>query len=158
MVDTLSAIWANPVYRKLILSVIVLLASMVTRCLLDLLLVKRLSDGSLHVYVDRKVTGYAVNALSILVLTGIWLEHLGNLSVALGNLGVGLALALLEVIDSIGGWVTILAAPPSPGTAARSPRTAPQGMPPFRHQDHITGSPGFRKTYRQLDRVAPGLS
>lgn len=108
MDDTLSAIWANPVYRKLILSIIVLLASMVIRRLLHLLLINRLSDDSPHIYVVHKVTGYAVNALAVLVITGIWLEHLGNLSVALGILGAGLAFALQEVIGSIAGWITIL--------------------------------------------------
>ena len=59
MDDTLSAIWANPVYRKLILSAIVLLASMVIRQLLHLLLINRLSDDSPHIYVVRKVTGFS---------------------------------------------------------------------------------------------------
>lgn len=112
MDDTLSAIWASPVYRKLILSEIVLLASMVIRQLLHLLVINRLSDDSPHIHVVRKVTGYAVNALVALVITGIWLEHVGNLSVALGILGAGLAFALQEVIGSIAGWVTILTGRP----------------------------------------------
>ena len=112
MGDTLSAIWANPVYRKLILSAIVLLAMMVIRRLLHLLLVSRLPDESPHLYVVRKVTGYAVNASAVLLITGIWLEHVGNLSVALGILGAGLAFALQEVIGSMAGWVTILTGRP----------------------------------------------
>jgi small-conductance mechanosensitive channel len=112
MDDTLSAIWANTVYRRLILSAIVLLASVVIRRLLHQLLVNRLSDDSPHIYVVRKVTGYAVNALAVLLITGIWLEHVGNLSVALGILGAGLAFALQEVIGSIAGWVTVLTGRP----------------------------------------------
>jgi hypothetical protein len=88
------------------------MVSMVIRQLLHLLLINRLSDDSPHIYVVRKVTGYAVNALAALVITGIWLEHLGNLSVALGILGAGLAFALQEVIGSIAGWVTILTGRP----------------------------------------------
>ena len=112
MADTLSVVWANPVYRKLILSITVLLASVVIHQVLRLLVVNRLSDDSPHIYVVRKVTGYAVNALTILLITGIWLEHVGNLSVALGILGAGLAFALQEVIGSIAGWVTILSGRP----------------------------------------------
>ena len=112
MIDTLSAIWANPVYRKLILSAIVLLASMVIRRLLDLLLVKRLSDDSPHIYIVRKITGYAVNVLAVFLIVGIWIDQAGNLSVALGILGAGLAFALQEVIGSIAGWLTIVAGRP----------------------------------------------
>jgi small-conductance mechanosensitive channel len=112
MNDTLSAIWANALYRKLILSVIVLLASVVIRHLLHRVLINRLSDDSPHIYVVHKVTGYAVSALAVFLITGIWLEHVGNLSVALGILGAGLAFALQEVIGSIAGWVTILTGRP----------------------------------------------
>lgn len=112
MDETLSAIWANEVFQKLVLSVIVLLASVVIRRLLHVLLVNRLSEDSPHIYIVRKVTGYAVNALAILFIAGIWIEHVGNLSVALGILGAGLAFALQEVIGSIAGWVTILTGRP----------------------------------------------
>jgi small-conductance mechanosensitive channel len=112
MVDTLSAVWANPVYRKLTLSVIVLLASMMIRRLLHLLLVKRLSDDSPHIYIVRKITSYAVNILAVVLIIGIWIDQAGNLSVALGILGAGLAFALQEVIGSIAGWLTIVTGRP----------------------------------------------
>lgn len=112
MVDTLSTIWANPVYRKLILSVFVLLMSMGIRRLLHLLLVKRLSDESPHIYIARKITGYAVNVLAVFLIVGIWIDQAGNLSVALGILGAGLAFALQEVIGSIAGWLTIVTGRP----------------------------------------------
>jgi small-conductance mechanosensitive channel len=112
MDETLSAIWANEAFRKLVLSVIVVLGSVVIRQLLHLLLVNRLPEDSPHVYVVRKVTDYAVNALAILFIAAIWLEHVGSLSVALGILGAGLAFALQEVIGSIAGWVTILTGRP----------------------------------------------
>jgi hypothetical protein len=83
--DTLSAIWANAVYSKLILSIVVVLASMVIRRMLHQLLINRLSDDSPHIYVVRKVTGYAVNVLAVLLITGIWLEHVGNLSIVIAS-------------------------------------------------------------------------
>jgi small-conductance mechanosensitive channel len=112
MTDTLSVIWANAVYRKLILSACVWLASMVVRRLLHLLLVKRLSDDSPHIYIVRKISGYAVNVLAVFLIVGIWIDQAGNLSVALGILGAGLAFALQEVIGSIAGWLTIVTGRP----------------------------------------------
>jgi small-conductance mechanosensitive channel len=112
MFDVLSEIWANDVYRKLILSAIVLLASFGLRRLLYLLVVTRLPSDSQHVYTIRKVTHYLVNTLAALLIFGIWVQHVGDLSVALGILGAGLAFALQEIIGSIAGWVTIITGQP----------------------------------------------
>lgn len=108
ILDTLSEIWANNVYRKLILSAIVLLMSIGLRRLLYLLVVTRLPDESQHVYTIRKVTNYLINTLVALIIFGIWVQRLGDLSITLGILGAGLAFALQEVIGSIAGWVTII--------------------------------------------------
>ena len=112
MSDTLTAIWANEVYRKLILSAIVVLVSLVLRRFLHLLIVARLSDDSPYIYIVRKVASYLVNVLAALLIFGIWVQQLGDLLVALGILGAGLAFALQEVIGSIAGWVTIVAGQP----------------------------------------------
>ena len=112
MFDVLSEIWANDVYRKLILSAIALLTSIGFRRLLHLLVVTRLPDDSQHVYTVRKVTNYLVNALVALLILAIWMQHAGDLSVALGILGAGLAFALQEVVGSIAGWVTIISGRP----------------------------------------------
>lgn len=112
MGDTLTAIWANEVYRKLILSAIVILGSLVVRRFLHLLIVARLSGDSPYIYVVRKVASYLVNVLAALLILGIWVQQIGDLSVALGILGAGLAFALQEVIGSIAGWVTIVAGQP----------------------------------------------
>jgi small-conductance mechanosensitive channel len=112
MGDTLTAVWANEVYRKLILSAIVILVSLVVRRILHLLIVARLSDDSPYIYIVRKVASYLVNVFAVLLIFGIWVQQIGDLSVALGILGAGLAFALQEVIGSIAGWVTIVAGQP----------------------------------------------
>jgi small-conductance mechanosensitive channel len=112
MTDTLTAIWSNEVYRKLILSAIVILVSLVVRRFLHLLIVARLSDDSPYIYIVRKVASYLVNVLAALLVFGIWVQQLGDLSVALGILGAGLAFALQEVIGSVAGWMTIVAGQP----------------------------------------------
>ena len=112
MFDVLSEIWANDVYRKLILSAIVLLMSIGFRRLLYLLVITRLPDDSQHVYTVRKVTNYLVNVLVALLILAIWMQHAGDLSVALGILGAGLAFALQEIVGSVAGWVTIVTGRP----------------------------------------------
>jgi small-conductance mechanosensitive channel len=112
MPDMLSEIWANDIYRKLILSAAVLLVSIVLGRLLSLLVVARLPDESPLVYTVRRVTNYLVTLLAVLLIFGIWVQRAGDFSVALGILAAGLAFALQEVIGSIAGWVTIVTGQP----------------------------------------------
>ncbi|MBL6965723.1 MAG: mechanosensitive ion channel family protein [Anaerolineales bacterium] len=95
-------------YRKLILSVLVLLTQATIRRLSLHLATNRISDDSPHLYTIRKVTGYLITILATVTLFGIWVQRLGDLSVALGILAAGLAFALQEVIGSIAGWITIV--------------------------------------------------
>lgn len=112
MFEPITAVWANDLFRKIILSTIILLLSIALRRLLYLLVVTQLPDDSSHLYTARKVTNYLVNILATLVIFGIWAQHVGDLTVALGILGAGLAFALQEVIGSIAGWVTIITGQP----------------------------------------------
>jgi len=110
--DTWYAIWANDFYRKLILSgLVLLLQSVIRRSFLDYV-INRISDDSTNLYAIRKAGTYIVTTLTALLLFGIWIQRLGDLSVALGILGAGLAFALQEVIGSIAGWITIITGKP----------------------------------------------
>jgi small-conductance mechanosensitive channel len=84
---------------------------LVRRFLLWILLRRIVADGP-HIYLLRKVTGYVVGILTIMLLFGLWVERLGDLSVALGILAAGLAFALQEIIGSFAGWITILSGRP----------------------------------------------
>ncbi len=110
--DTWNSIWANEIYRKLILSGIVLLVQTIFRRPLLDYIINRISDDSPNIYTIRKVSSYIITSLSALLLFGIWIQRLGDLSVALGILGAGLAFALQEVIGSIAGWTTIITGKP----------------------------------------------
>lgn len=112
MVDLLQPIWANDLYRKLILSGLILLGQSVARRLLLWILLRRVVADSPYIYPLRKATGYVVSLLSVILLFGLWLERLGDLSVALGILAAGLAFALQEVIGSFAGWLTIISGRP----------------------------------------------
>jgi small-conductance mechanosensitive channel len=110
--DTWNTIWSNDLYRKLILSVLILLAQAVIRRSLLVSLINRIPDNSPHLYTVRKITTYVITITATFLLIGIWIQRLGDLSVALGILAAGLAFALQEVIGSIAGWITIISGKP----------------------------------------------
>jgi small-conductance mechanosensitive channel len=112
VIDLLATIWANDLYRKLILSALILLVQNGAHRLLLWLVLRRLADDSSYIYPIRKAIGYAVNILVVLLLFGVWIERLGDLSVAVGILAAGLAFALQEVIGSLAGWLTIISGRP----------------------------------------------
>ena len=106
--DTWNEIWANELYRKLILSVLVLSTQAVIRSSLLNYIINRISDDGSPSYIVRKVANYMITIITTLLLFGIWIQRLGDLSVALGILAAGLAFALQEVIGSVAGWTTII--------------------------------------------------
>lgn len=112
MLEILISIWSNDLYRKLILTVLILLGQNLLRRLLILILTQRITEDSPYIYTVRKATSYAINILGALLVFGVWIERLGDLSVALGILAAGLAFALQEVIGSIAGWLTIISGRP----------------------------------------------
>jgi small-conductance mechanosensitive channel len=112
MIDILATIWANSLYRKLILTAVILLAQTSARRLLLWFLLRRIKDDSPYIYPLRKAIGYAVNIVAVLLLVAVWIERLGDLSVAMGILAAGLAFALQEVIGSFAGWLTIISGKP----------------------------------------------
>jgi small-conductance mechanosensitive channel len=112
IMDTWNDIWANDLYRKLILSVLVLLTQAVIRRSILSYVINRISDDSPLIYSVRKVATYMITIITTLLLFGIWIQRLGDLSVALGILAAGLAFALQEVIGSVAGWTTIVTGKP----------------------------------------------
>ena len=108
----MSEIWANDTYRKLILSALILVVQAVLRHITLRYANKRISLDSPHLYTVRKTISLVTTIITLFLLLGIWIQRLGDLSVALGILGAGLAFALQEVIGSIAGWTTIVAGKP----------------------------------------------
>jgi small-conductance mechanosensitive channel len=112
MLETLNTIWSNDLYRKLILTALILIGQSLFRRLLIFLVTQRIHEESPYLYTVRKATSYATNLLGTLLVFGVWIERLGDLSVALGILAAGLAFALQEVIGSFAGWLTIISGRP----------------------------------------------
>jgi small-conductance mechanosensitive channel len=110
--NTLNEILANDLYQKLILSALVLITQAVIRRLFQSFVLNHLPDDSPYLYSVRKVTSSVITMLTALFLFGVWVQRLGDLSVALGILAAGLAFALQEIIGSIAGWITIITGKP----------------------------------------------
>ena len=59
-------------------------------------------------YRAKKFSGFIGYFLTIFLITVVFIEKLGGLTVALGVAGAGIAFALQEVIASFAGWLAIL--------------------------------------------------
>jgi small-conductance mechanosensitive channel len=112
MVEILNSIWSNDLYHKLILTAIILLGQYILSRVLIFIVTQRINEDSAYFYSIRKIISYVINILAVLLIIGIWIERLGDLTVALGILAAGLAFALSEVIGSFAGWITIMSGRP----------------------------------------------
>jgi small-conductance mechanosensitive channel len=112
MFELLSSFWANDLYRKVILTVLILFGQNVFYRLVTLLILQRIDEDNSYIYTVRKAANYTINAFGALLILTIWINRTGDLSVALGILGAGLAFALQEVIGSFAGWLTIISGRP----------------------------------------------
>lgn len=110
--DIFNQIWANSLYQRIILSVLILVSQAVLRWLVVFSILNRIPEDSTYFYLGRRITGYLFTILTAVLLFGVWVQHLGDLTIALGILAAGLAFALQEVIGSIAGWLTILSGTP----------------------------------------------
>lgn len=70
-------------------------------------LVLKLKDSN-HRYKTMKFVSILGYIFSILLITIVFSNKLGSLTVALGVAGAGIAFALQEVITSFAGWLTII--------------------------------------------------
>ena len=108
----IAEIMNNDLYRKLIFSVLVLIVQAIIRLVVNKYLINRQKRFNTAIYTIRKVIRYAITAITAIIIYGIWVDQFGDLSVALGILGAGLAFALQEVIGSFAGWLTIITGNP----------------------------------------------
>jgi len=67
----------------------------------------RIKDNSTQ-YKTKKLVSFVGYALTIVMITVVYSEKLGGLTIALGVAGAGIAFALQEVIASVAGWLAIV--------------------------------------------------
>jgi len=94
-----------PFLLKIILSILgVILVNTVARILQRSILGLLQKDSQ---YSMRKMITYSGYFISVLLVAAIFSDQMGNLTVALGVAGAGIAFALQEVIASIAGWLAL---------------------------------------------------
>lgn len=107
--DFFLGIWDNTLYRKLILSIIVVIITFLLQAAIRNLLVKRLTrltGETVQTYTLRKIIDYVILTIGVIVLFGLWVQRSADLTVAVGLMAAGLAFALQEVIGSAAGWLS----------------------------------------------------
>jgi small-conductance mechanosensitive channel len=82
------------------------------RNILRRLIKHRFQSESPYIFTINKTIDTLINILAVVLILGVWVQRIGDLSVALGIMGAGLAFALQEVIGSIAGWITIVTGRP----------------------------------------------
>ena len=105
-------IWVNDLYRKLILSVLVFIVQFIIRRGIDLYIVKHSEIYNTSTYTVRKAVRYVITGITLVVLYAVWVDQMGDFSIALGVMAAGLAFALQEVIGSFAGWLVIISGQP----------------------------------------------
>jgi small-conductance mechanosensitive channel len=102
----LQRLLANPLIVKLIeVGFGVLVIAVVFR-FLGRSLPRHIKDADTR-YRTRKIIGLASYVLMLLFIAGSFSDRLGQLAVAFGVIGAGIAFALQELIASFAGWVAI---------------------------------------------------
>lgn len=107
MEDQLRRFISNPTVEKiLILSLGIVGIWVIIKTLQKNLFSK--IKGNDNRYRAKKLSNITGSVLTIILLTVVFSDKLGGLTVALGVAGAGIAFALQEVIASFAGWLTIM--------------------------------------------------
>lgn len=96
----------NPVMGRLIAALLGIVIVIAVVRLLRRALSRRIKDTDTR-YRARKFVSFGGYLLALVILTVVFSDKLGNLTVALGVAGAGIAFSLQEVIASIAGWFAI---------------------------------------------------
>lgn len=96
----------NPMVMRLFTAVLGLIAISVLVRLMHRALPKYVKDTDIR-YRSRKFATFAGYLIAVLFLLTVFSDRLGNLTVAFGVAGAGVAFALQEVITGVAGWIAI---------------------------------------------------
>jgi len=107
MEESIQDILFNPLVGKLVaiffgVAIIWIIIKAIQRSLFN-----KIKDND-NRYRAKKFSGFVGYLLTILLLTIVFSDKLGGLTVALGVAGAGIAFALQEVIASFAGWLAIM--------------------------------------------------
>jgi small-conductance mechanosensitive channel len=107
MEEYISRITQDPYAVRLIIAVVGVLIIYMAKKLIRTRIGRFIKDKN-NSYRTRKAINTAAYLLIILLISIIFREYLGSLTVVFGIAGAGIAFALREVIVSVAGWLAIL--------------------------------------------------
>lgn len=107
MPENLVKLFEIPLIQKLAYAIISLLVINLIVRLLQSAFTVVLKDKNETLYSVRKSLTYLGYVAAFIALIGIFSDQLGNIAVALGVAGAGIAFALQEVIASVAGWLAV---------------------------------------------------
>ncbi|GAB4376677.1 MAG: mechanosensitive ion channel [Salibacteraceae bacterium] len=107
MPEQLNEILQNPWLTKAIELLIGIVVVFLIRSAIQRALTRVIKDNSSR-YTARKATNFLSYLLIAAMVAIVFSDKLGNIGVALGVAGAGIAFALQEVIMSIAGWINIM--------------------------------------------------
>lgn len=107
MLEQLKDILFDPTIGKIATLVIGTILIWVIIKVIQRTLFSKIKDGD-NRYKAKKIASFFGYALTILLITIIYSNKLGGLTVAFGVAGAGIAFALQEVIASFAGWLAIM--------------------------------------------------
>jgi small-conductance mechanosensitive channel len=97
----------SPQKSRLLATVIVFTVFWLIRLIAFRMLYRRVQDTR-ALYQWRKAIGYATTILAIVIIGGIWVQGFQSISMFLGLLTAGLAVALQDPIVNLAGWLFII--------------------------------------------------
>lgn len=97
----------NPVIGKIATIIIGIAIIWLIIKVLQKRLFSRIKDNE-NRYKSKKISSFAGFVLTIILLSIVFSDQLGGLTIALGVAGAGIAFSLQEVIASFAGWLAIL--------------------------------------------------
>jgi len=97
----------SAIYKKLIQTGLVLLIGYCLIFVFVRIINRRIKDLKVK-YLVRKNVIYLLNILIILYIVFVWVQNIGSITIFLGVVSVGIALALQEAILCLAGWFLIL--------------------------------------------------
>lgn len=96
----------DPTISRIIATVVgVILIIIITRIIKNIL-IRRITDNSVR-HKTRKAVSFLGYILIIILISMVYSDKLGGLTVAFGVAGAGIAFALQELIASVAGWFAI---------------------------------------------------
>jgi small-conductance mechanosensitive channel len=96
----------DPTVGKIVFVIIgIIVINVLTRIARRALLIR--IDGNQNRYRFRKIISFFGILTGFILITVVFSDRLGNLTVAFGVAGAGIAFALQEVIASVAGWVAV---------------------------------------------------